>query len=489
MTNQQETPPAARPVRHMTKSLNPTVQNYDHAFEAMRQDCVGPAVDDVMEWLALSMRCWSGQAGDVTVDAVLHMLVARCLAAGAVPYEDVIRASRRMSRPEAAAVLAEALSCARRERSGMTGMLRRHRGDWAAERAVKDVDRPVAAEVLGNRRPLPFDGVHDGHVIPRRTAWALGIVRWARSLSPDTGGSITAALRDLGSRQGYTGEELELVGAVWRERRPLLLVNGLNPYTVKLVHDLWLEDPQIAVVNVGTTMKGNPFAALRIPYIEDWNGFIPSLLATDWYPALIEPRLGGFTVTASTGLISPAALGRKRVSALKAMPMWIRTMAEIGLVSRIDALIVTFNGFGKLPPGLRLSFHRAYRLLLGIPARPLPEATGDEREALEAARRNLIKSRRELLQRIRDDSVAGFESIADRRFAGQKGARERKPVRLPTLAERAELSAPVTPKKPKAPAKAADKVTDKADMKSDRVAGIEGNAMLAAFMTDGGESR
>ena len=116
---------------------------------------------------------------------------------------------------------------------------------------------------------------------------------------------------------------------MWKHRRPLVFIDRINAYTVKLVTDCWTADPATAVVYAGDSVPAtNPFDAWEIPLVVDTRGLLRALLAVDKTPCLIEPRLGGFTVTCATGRVDPKGFrdGEK-------LAPWMKTLAEIGLIN------------------------------------------------------------------------------------------------------------------------------------------------------------
>lgn len=434
--------PARSPAGAGARPICPADQNFRAAFEARRSDTVGPVVDDTLDWMGVNMRRWTGLPAGVTADAVLHMMVARCVAAAVVPDAEVVAVSKRVTRLEAAAVLRHAAQCADRARREMTRLRKKHPGDALADQAVKDGACPVTASVLGNDRPLPWDAAHDGHVIPRSTSWAFGLVRYAIGLTREMGERITTAIADIAEAVPANGRDLRIMRTLWEQRRPILMVNGLTPFTVKLVHDMWLDDPSVAVVNVGPSMHGNPFRSLGIPYVEDARGYLKALFACEVFPALVEPRLGGFTVTCSTGLLSFPTIARKRTESLEAIPVWLRTMAEIGLIGRIDMLSGLCGGLERLSPALRIKFYRAHRRLMEHPVRFQRNLSGPGHRTIQAARSAAAAERAALERRMNEDEQACLRALA--REAAGKRKKKRKQARtralpvLPPLGQRLE---------------------------------------------------
>ena len=183
----------------------------------------------------------------------------------------------------------------------------------------------VTARLTGTYHAIPWDARHDGHLASREVSRAAGLVRWAHALTSERSSRVHLAVgRSLLFGRGAAD--------VWKHRRPLVFIDRINAYTVKLVTDCWTADPQTAVVYAGESVPAtNPFDAWEIPLVVDTRGFLRALLAVDKTPCLIEPRLGGFTVTCATGRVDPKGFR----DAEKLAP-WMKTLAEIGLINAYD---------------------------------------------------------------------------------------------------------------------------------------------------------
>ena len=183
----------------------------------------------------------------------------------------------------------------------------------------------VTARLTGTYQAIPWDARHDGHLASREVSRAAGLVRWAHALTSERSSRVHLAVgRSLLFGRGAAD--------VWKHRRPLVFIDRINAYTVKLVTDCWTADPQTAVVYAGDSVPAtNPFDAWEIPLVVDTRGFLRALMAVDKTPCLIEPRLGGFTVTCATGRVDPKGFrdGEK-------LAPWMKTLAEIGLINAYD---------------------------------------------------------------------------------------------------------------------------------------------------------
>lgn len=172
---------------------------------------------------------------------------------------------------------------------------------------------------------LPWDAFQDGHLLGRDTAWRLGIVRWARQITPERATRISDALArcdvfDAGTLDGRL---------YWEDGRPLLFLRELTLLTVKLVHEAWLHDPRTTVVFRGRPVGHNPFADFPVTYVEDAHGLVAGLLGIDADPMLVEPRFGSVTYTAGTGWMDLANIESMRVH-----PFY-KTLAEAAFLAKV----------------------------------------------------------------------------------------------------------------------------------------------------------
>lgn len=386
------------------------------ASRALARDRLGlvsSAAEDLLAWLApglLGARTACGQSLSrrLEADGVLRALIALA-ARGCAATPENAPAPADPTAAESARILGRAVGIA------------------ARRAAAPRTDCAAPAEPL---RRLPWDAVHDGHLAPRRAAWALGLVRWARAQSPEAADRITVALAESGAAMGLSGADLAGASRLWRERRPIVVIDAVNVLTMKLVHDLWLADRSIAVVLAGSpaaNRAATPFRTLGIPWVVDGRGLLTALLGLDLLPALVEPRLGGFTTTAATGLAHPRGLPKRTASGrLPGIPVWLRTLAEIGVVRRCERLLAEprkseapLGADATLPaedgePGegafglcaeLELLAH--YRLLLTTPVDSGPAVPGPEGEEIRAARAAYLAARERLaLLLAREETAA-----------------------------------------------------------------------------------
>lgn len=212
-------------------------------------------------------------------------------------------------------------------RIGATRAARRH-PEGSAERIDIEamLDSQAGKELL--RLPsIPWDAMQDGHLVGRNAAWRLGIVRWARQISPERALRISDALcRSDVHHSGTADGRL-----CWEDGRPMLFLRELTLLTVKLVHEAWLHDPRIVIVHSGRPLGRNPFVAFRIAYVEDRFGHLKGLLGIepDADPILIEPRFASATYTTATGWIDLEHSEALRV------PSFFRTLAQCAFLSRV----------------------------------------------------------------------------------------------------------------------------------------------------------
>lgn len=256
---------------------------------------------------------------------------------------------------------------------------------------------------------------HDGHLASREVSRAAGLVRWAHALTSERSSRVHLAVgRSLLFGRGAAD--------VWKHRRPLVFIDRINAYTVKLVTDCWTADPQTAVVYAGDSVPAtNPFDAWEIPLVVDTRGFLRALLAVDKTPCLIEPRLGGFTVTCATGRVDPKGFrdGEK-------LAPWMKTLAEIGLINAYDEAaragnVPAFTGAEACVWAERFKSLLSVTLALDNSARRGLEV---DEKALEAAARQ-----RENYVAVRNEMTSILEKLAD-------GARELREAELAQMAER-----------------------------------------------------
>lgn len=435
-----------KPFGESLKPVEPRGQTYEAASRAHAADRRGAddaLAEDEKRLLALLLQASPHAKDDVTVEGMLEVLIARAALFNGERLHSETPDAARPTKPSKSALLdfirrmdagttekvleesADLARLLRRERMKRAQILKREAArndapsadpalsdDFIRARETEADLPPVIGSILERSASAPWDALHDGHLASRRAAWALGIVRYARAVAPERGRRITAAFAHLGEAMGERGAELSRIASVWTSRRPIVVLPEVNAYTVKLVHDLWLADPGIAAVNAGPNAKGNPFATLGIPFVEDQKGFTKAFLSLSQLPALVEPRLGGFTVTAATGLMRLTRLPkRSRFGKGFALPAWMRTMAEIGLLNRHDNALKLGQ---RLSPRVRLKFFSLYRELIRVPIEGERFVEGPEAEAVRSGRAALLHAREELLLLI-----AREEEKAEREMASQ----------------------------------------------------------------------
>ena len=287
-----------KPFGESLKPVEPRGQLYAEAARAHAADRTGPGMEDEKALLALFLQGASVIKDDVTVEGMLEVLFARALlsssasrSSGQTGLRETLDLVRSMDAKQVEKVLVDSAAIARllrRERLLAAKALRKalREGDDAflSGKRIRELEMeadlpPVVGEVLERKSAAPWDALHDGHLGSRRAAWALGIVRYARAVAPERGRRITAALSTLGESMGERGSDLSRIASLWTARRPLVVLPEINAYTIKLVHDLWLADPAIAAVDTGAPVKGNPFATLQIPFVEDQKGYLKAFLS------------------------------------------------------------------------------------------------------------------------------------------------------------------------------------------------------------------
>lgn len=249
------------------------------------------------------------------------------------------------------------------------------------------------ARLTGAPDYLPWDAEHDGHLVTREISRALGIVRWAHAISPE----MDKRLRTLFENAVYYSRR----GCLnpWVSNRPLIVLGEVDDLAKGLVADLWAYHPKICVV-LTQKVDENPFEALPIPVCYDPQGHLPFFLDIETTPTLIEPRLGGITLTAATGGIDTLRLETK------AIPSWYRSMAEIGVLNRFQ--YVNHHALlGNVPPPKRALYVKRLKHLFGV------KVESDWRENPGERERNFVhelRSRRQALKAEILESLEGMEA-------------------------------------------------------------------------------
>lgn len=220
----------------------------------------------------------------------------------------------------------------------------------------------------------PYDAHFDGSLVPTRALWQAGIVRLARAVTPETSDRIATIVADAAARSGATGRELKDAAAFWNHRATTAILDRFTPEALKLIDDLRLTDPRIAVVLTASderiaaahagvspqaaeladearadaplTVKSSAsrieayrrsFADRRIPLIVDTHGVLRSMLRVDRLPAVLEHRHGGYALYIPTGALRD--LGRNKTRSAPVLPAWIRTLAETRLMTLLREVL------------------------------------------------------------------------------------------------------------------------------------------------------
>lgn len=382
-------------------------------IDAMRAEAGGrspAATPDMRALLPVLNREILRHAQGLTAEAVLEELLA--MAAGedersAESDEDAAPGPNRVRRLEKMfekAVSRAGRRIARRQRRVADAAARGNTAE--ADLAMKKLLEARSPAFL-SRPPHDWSSRHDGDLLDGRLYRALGIVRWARSLSPERAQRIGLLCATLADEAGLTGREASEASLAFAQARPMIVLSSVTTLTTKLVRDLWALEPRVAVVVTGTAaqrLKGaNPFAAFRIPLIADPKGWLSAFLAVETSPALVERVSGGIRITAPTGL---ADLTKRPDGPV---PQWLLTMGEIGMLSRWT------NEPGRdvmpIPKRIRekLAFFRTLAAMFETPAQtPLvpAEVRGIDREA----RKRFLENRDEL-RRIVNRQIVRLENI------------------------------------------------------------------------------
>lgn len=284
------------------------------------------------------------------------------------------------------------------------------RAEAKLAKRIRDLRKAPTAEaftqrleaVLTERRPagLSRRGLHpwaarfEGELVPKTVWRALGLVRWARSLSPVRAERITILIDELFEKAGIRAEDASAGTLAFAQGRPIVFIGDFSSLSVKLVRDLWAAEPRVAVAAVGRAAEalkaGNPLAAFRIPVIPDPQGLLAAMLAVEALPALSERITGGIRVTAPAGLPSLGLLPETPC------PQWLLTLAELGMVSRWD------GAYAEVPAPKSLqakaAFCQAFLRLLDVPGQTpaVPKAL----RGIDRAQRERYLKDREALRRI-----------------------------------------------------------------------------------------
>jgi hypothetical protein len=107
----------------------------------------------------------------------------------------------------------------------------------------------------------------------------------------------------------------------------MLFISEWTLLSVKLVHEAWLHDPRIVVVNTGKPLGKNPF---RLAFLDDLHGHVSALFGVTHTPVLVEPRFASVTYTAATGWLDLTKADALRV------PSFYRTLAEAAFLAEVS---------------------------------------------------------------------------------------------------------------------------------------------------------
>ena len=447
----------AIPENAAEKPAAAAAQSYEAAAWRHLQDDTGPQAQETAQLLAVALRGVQRRSAGISAEAVLAVLLSQVLLGPRISFEEVAMRAQMLSELDVADVLERAEATARR--AGLAARRFFERQRFPSEHLRRAVQLACGvklsektADALKLPAPLPWDSFHDGHPASRRAAWALGIVRWSLPADQKALMRLTAAAAALAERMDLEGAALERAAALFTARRPVVLLGQINLYTVKLVHDLWLADPSITVVSLrpmppkrakadpgDPPRRRNPFHVFGIPFLEDPEGKVAGLLGVDHFPCLIEPRLGGFTATAATGLASLVTLPRRdRRARGFAVPAWMRTMAEIGLLARWED-----GGVGQTTEmhsaAVRLKFLSLYEELIRTPLLHERRVFGPEGEAVNHVRAHLEEKRAEviaLLAEAKSEAQAEIEETKRAQARRDAEARRREAADAPVVQKR-----------------------------------------------------
>ena len=276
----------------------------------------------------------------------------------------------------------------------------------------------VMHRLLGTDGTCPWDAQQDGHLVMRETARALGIVRWFKAETAERRARINEAFAStlaFGPR----------AGRLWADRRPILVIDAVTAYTAKLVGDLWTADPAIGVLLCpplpaqqvpGTAQKrvtSNPFDAFEIPFVVDERAWLRALLGIDRFPVLIEPRLGGFTMTAAVGTLDAREAAKKGRFRPTPAPIWMRTLSEIALLQRFDEVTTKVKAPHK--PVDYAAWEERYRLLRDFPV--VDSFVVKHAPQFSPRVMDAVLRQRESFLRLRDNIRTTLESLARQQAA------------------------------------------------------------------------
>lgn len=192
----------------------------------------------------------------------------------------------------------------------------------------------------------PWDARHDGHLIHKKTARALGLVRWSRSLSPERSERIRLAFESSNLSSGN----------IWTNSTVFFAVTELNEFTENLIASAWIFDHRIGAV-IDSKCDASRLLDLGINVFFDTKHHVRALLALPHQPTLISRQLGGVSYLSACGSIDLGCLKEKRI------PEWLLLLSQLGVLHRFDA-VNKLASLGKLaPPKLKLYLDRLEKIL------------------------------------------------------------------------------------------------------------------------------
>lgn len=401
--------------------VEPRQQHYDAAVKRRARSYPDVSAAGTLTDMGLQHLKLTGHATVENVLACLLALASIGMKRGLpVSDEQLANTIERMTLLEAKALLDRAERAAESRARKLTRAVEKQPRIMSTRELRERQKCPeIVAKLLGRFHAMPWDTCQDGHLVLREVARAAGLVRWAHAQTAERSGRIHDAIGHCvllgnGAREA------------WRHRRPLVVLDKLNAYTVKLVTDAWIYDPQVAVIYTGCELQSNPFDAWRIPLICDNHGWLRALLAIETVPCVIEPRLGGFTVTAACGRVDPH--GFKDDAKL---PAWMKTLAEIGLIAAYEA-----EAKSKNTPAIRgadaVTWHERFEALLGVTLALENDqtkcahmlASGIEEAAKQ--RQNFIRLRQDVTTLLERLAQSGEAAHSAREATRQVAKRERK---------------------------------------------------------------
>lgn len=302
----------------------PARQFYQNALRMRRQSM--PELTDA-GFLTKILKAYIKQVSYVSAEAVIAEILA--LASQGLTSFSGRSLEKNLGNfevPDAVRVIETARKLAETKiRSAKTAFLKEPASESRKDEYLRAKFPEVMVRLTGEVRSSVWDAENDGHLCLRDVARSAGIVRWALAQTQDRRERVNAAIMEAPS-YGHNA------ALCWHHRRPIVFIEKITAYTAKLVLDAWAYDAQICVVCACGPTANNPFEKWQIPVVFDTKGHIRALLGVDHLPCVIEPRIGGYTLTAGTGLLSIKGLKKN-----PKLPAWLKTLAEIGLLQAYES--------------------------------------------------------------------------------------------------------------------------------------------------------